>query len=176
MITPTQKTLSLRRSRRVCAFSLPEVLIASVILAFIVAALTQAVVAGQMQTYASIHEKHAIELAESLLDEVLALDYDDPEGATTFGPDAGESSVADFDNIDDYHNYTQAADDIRDIANVLLPDKFQSFSRTVTVAEETLSVPTLGGDHEGLRLTVTVVDVDGRTWTLARWVAKPTGS
>lgn len=158
---------------RTGGFTLPEVLLASAILTFTVAALAQSIVAGQMQTYAALHDARAISLAESLLDEVLALPYDDPDGASTAGPEAGEVVRADFDNLDDYHGYTQTPTTIVDPTGVAYPDDFQQFTRTVTVVYGTLTIAELGGDQNGLTVTVTVSESGGRSWTLNRWVPEP---
>ncbi len=165
-----------RTSRRPApsrGFTLPEVLIASAILAFTVAAVSHAIVAGQMATYAALHDARAIGLAETLLDEVLALPYDDPDGASAAGPESGESDRHDFDNLDDYHAYSQAAGAIVDLADTAYPDEFQSFTRSVTASYESLTVPTMGGSHSGLTVTVTVSEPGGRTWTLTRWIPEP---
>ena len=169
-----QKMSMVPGSRHIsCAFTLPEVLLASVILAFTVAALTQAVIAGQMQTYASIHEMRAIELAESLIDEMLLLDYDDPDGGSTLGPDAGEATFADFDNIDDYHNFSQTAGNLTDITGQLLHESYQTFSRSVVIAEQTENKPVLGGSINGLNIEVNVTDQDGKQWRIERWITQP---
>lgn len=162
-----------KRKIRDGGFTLPEVLLASAILTFTVAALAQAIVAGQMQTYAALHDARAIALAETLLDEVLALPYDDPDGASTAGPESGEVIRADFDNLDDYHGYTQSANAIVDPAGAAYPDDYQGFTRSVNVTYGTLNITEFGGDQTGLTVTVTVSEPGGRSWTLTRWVPEP---
>ena len=78
--------------RRAGGLTLAEVLLASVVLAFIVAGLTQTIVSGQSHTYNALHEERALSLAEALMDEVLAMSYADLGGDTTPGPDDGETS------------------------------------------------------------------------------------
>lgn len=154
------------RSKR--GFTLPEVMLALAVLMFIVAALTQAVVAGQMHVYEAIHEVRAVSLAEAMMDEVLAKPYDDPDGASVAGPEAGENDRDDFDNADDYDGYTEGPDDVADFAGAAYPDAYQSFTRSVTAAYDT--VTNLGEDRDGLLITVTVTDADNRTWTISRFV------
>ena len=161
------------RTIRDGGFTLPEVLLASAILTFTVAALAQAIVAGQMQTYAALHDARAVALAETLLDEVLAMPYDDPDGASAAGPESGEVTRADFDNLDDYHGYTQSASAIVDPTDVAYPDEYQGFTRSVDVTYGTLSITDFGGDQSGLTVTVTVSEPGGRSWTLTRWVPEP---
>ena len=52
-----------------------EVLIASAILSFAVAAISQAIVAGQTQTYEALHAQRGMSLADALIEEIQALPY-----------------------------------------------------------------------------------------------------
>ena len=155
-------------------FTLVEVLLASAVLAFVVAALTQAIVAGQMQTYASIEETRSLALAESMMDEVLARRYPADVGNMGYTFDVGETS-ANLDrtaltSIGDYHNFTQTPNGQSDMAGALLPSVFQDYTRSVNVVQTTLNVSDLGGNHTGIQIAVTVTDANGRTYTLTRWV------
>ncbi|MBI1337600.1 MAG: hypothetical protein GC164_11625 [Phycisphaera sp.] len=166
---PTRRGKPATRSRAV-GFTLMEVLIASTILAFSVAAITQAIVAGQTQSYEALHEYRALSLAEALMEEILAKPYDDPEGATDIGPDAGETTRALFDNVDDYHGYTEAAGTVADEAGLVYPAPFTDFSRSVTVSDASQGIAGLGVTLYGVTVTVTVTDERGRQWTIARFV------
>lgn len=149
-------------------FTLPEVMLALAVLLFIVAAVGNAVVAGQMHVFAAIHEVRATALAEAMMDEVLSKPWADPGGASVPGPDAGENDRGDFDNLDDYHGFTEEPGTVADFAGVLYPQTYQGFARRVTVADET--VECLGADVAGLAITVTVTDADNRAWTIRRFV------
>ncbi|MEO0964121.1 MAG: prepilin-type N-terminal cleavage/methylation domain-containing protein [Planctomycetota bacterium] len=157
-------------------FSLPEVLIASMIVAIISLALAQAIVAGHQQTDNAVTVHRAAALADSMLERVLALPYDDPEGETTVGPDSGESGYTLFDNVDDYHNYTEAAGALIDASGTAWPNDYQDHSRSVRVVSETLDVADLGGTHDGMTVTVTVTMPDGRLLTVRRWVPSEVSS
>jgi len=150
-----------------------EVMFAVMVLAFSVAALTQAVVSGQSHTYEAMHSSRAVSLAEAMIDEVLSKPYADPEGALTVGPDAGEGSRDLFDNADDYDGLAEAAGAVQDQAGALFPQLYQSFGRSVTASYTTESLPALGGDHDGLSVTVTVTDQNGRVWTVSRFIQEP---
>lgn len=151
-----------------------EVLIASAILAFAVAAIAQAIVAGQMQVYAALYELRAASLAESMIEEIIAKPYADAEGATDAGPDTGETSRTLFDNADDYHGYTEAIDDdIADASGVAYPAAFQDFARSVTCVYGTADSG-LGDPVTGLTVTITVTDATSRTWTSSRFIPEPT--
>ena len=163
------------RKRTHCCqgFTLIEVLIASAILAFVTLAIVQAVSAGQSQTLDALKRSRAQALAEVLLEEILAKPYADPEGATGFGPDAGEASRADFDNIDDYHGYLESAGSLADHAATVYPTDYQSLERSVSVVAVTNSVTDLGGDHAGVQVTVSVNEPGGRVWSVQRFVPEP---
>ncbi len=55
----------------------------------------------------------AVGLAERVMAEVLQTYFQEPSGATVIGPDAGETTRAAFDDVDDYDNW-QAAPAQRD--------------------------------------------------------------
>ena len=155
------------------AFTLPEVLMASAILAFAVAAISYAVSTGQAQTHYALHELRAISLTEALMEEIVAYPYADPEGATAAGADAGESSRASFDNSDDYHGYSESMGNIRDYDGDAYPTAYSRFRRSVTAVHETLNFAAVGGNMTGLTVTVTVTDDKGRTWQAMRFIPEP---
>lgn len=155
------------------AFTLVEVLIASAIIAFAVAAISQAVVSAQMQTYEALHDLRGMSLAEALVEEAIALPYADPEGASTPGPESGETTRALFDNVDDFHGFTEAAGTLTDVAGVAYPTTFSQFSRTTTVAYGPLTIAGFTQSLNGATVTVTVTDARGSTWTASRFVPEP---
>tara|TARA_R110002111_G_scaffold87722_4_gene137178 strand:- start:375 stop:884 length:510 start_codon:yes stop_codon:yes gene_type:complete len=160
---------SFRRS----GFTLMETMFAVTVLAFSVAALTQAIVSGQSHTYEAMHASRAIALAEAMIDEILSKPYEDPDGDLTAGPDAGESSRDLFDAADDYDGFTEAVGAVEDQSGTALPELYQSFGRSVTADFTTENFPDLGGDHDGLTVTVTVTDTYDRTWTVSRFIQGP---
>jgi MSHA pilin protein MshD len=151
-----------------------EALFATAVLAFVVAALSQAIVVGQMQTYDAMHSGRAVALAEAMMEEVLVLPYDDPGGGVTIGPDDGETTRQDFDDIDDYHGFSEAADALADAEGNLYADLYQRFNRRVTVTADDVDVAAFGASQPGLTITVTVQEGDdGRAWTVSRFVPEP---
>lgn len=154
-------------------FSLPEVLLASAVLAFVVVGITQSIVSGQAHTYNALHEERALSLAEALMEEVLALPYADVGGDTTPGPDSGELTRDQFDGMDDFDGYAEAVGTLADPAGVLYPDQFQVFSRAVTADYDTAAIADFGGTRNGLAVTVTVAEPSGRSWAISRFVAEP---
>lgn len=159
-------------ARRQGGFTLIEVLIASAVLAFVVAALAHAVVAGQMQTADSLHAMRGAALAEAMMEEILSKPYADPEGATTLGPDAGESARSSFDNMDDYHGYTEAAGAVVDASGTGFGATHSKFSRNVSITAQSLQPSGFTAAIPGLRIVVTVT-AGSRTWQVTRFVPEP---
>ncbi len=151
--------------------TLIECLLASVILAFAVVAVSQAVVAGQMQTVDALHRARALQLAEALMDEVLRLPYTDPDGS------GGEVGRANFDDMADYNGFSEAAGSVSDLGGTSYGASFQGFSRSVSVVPANggvgISVTGFGDPLPGLTITITVQDAAGATWTLIRFRAQP---
>ncbi len=154
------------------AFTLPEVLAAAAILALAVAAIAQAISAGQKTTYLALDELRAHALAEALIEEALSKPYADPEGETIIGPDTGELSRAAFDNCDDYHGYTEAAGAITDAQGVAYPESYQVYGRTVSITSDTQSVAGFSQDMDGMVIAVTITGPRGQTWQFTRFVAE----
>ena len=163
-----------RTGHRARGFTLAEALLAAAILSFSVAAIAQAVVAGQMHTYEALHQLRGMTLAEALMEEILAQPWDDPNDTSAPGPEADELNRTLLDNMDDYHGFTEAAGDVADAAGQVYGSKFTRFARSATVAAATKAITELGGDDiDGLSITVTVTDDRGMTWTLTRFVPQP---
>lgn len=161
------------RSRHSKGFTLAEVLIASAILSFVTLAIVQAVTAGQANTLDALKRARADALAQSLLEEILSKPYTDPDEAGAIGPEGDESGRSDFDNVDDYHGYSESAGGLVDHAASAYPTAYQVFNRSVAIVALTNSVAALGGDHTGVQVTVTVSEPNGRTWVVTRFVPEP---
>lgn len=154
-------------------FTLIEVMFATAVLAFIVIGLTQSVVSGQAHTYNALHEARALTLGEALMDEILTVDYADPGGDLTPGPDAGETTRDTFDALDDWHGYTEAAGALVDTAGAAYPALHQVFERSVTAEYDTVTVSAFGGSRNVINVTVTVAEPGGRSWIISRSVPEP---
>lgn len=157
-------------------FTLAETLLAVSILTVAVLAVVQALTAGHFQSREAVRSARATALAEAMIERALALPYHDPDGtAASPGPDAGETTPADYDNADDYHGYTESPGNLTDAAGVAYPPAYQAFQRRVTASYDTLNVPGLGGARPGLRITVVVENPQGRTWRIQRFIPQPQG-
>ena len=154
-------------------FTVAESLFAMAILSVCVLALFPAITAGHVQMHYAMATQQAIRLANELMERILALPYNDAHGVMTPGPEAGETGPSSYDNIDDYHGYSEAPGRLKDMAGSLLPSEYQSFSRSVTVVYGSQNIAAFGGPMPGLTITVTVRSGDGQTWTLQRFVPEP---
>ena len=159
-----------RKARHAAGFTLVEALIASAVLSFVVAAITQAIAAGHGQTHAALHAGRAVELGGAMLEEVLSKPWHDPDGESAPGPDDGEASRDDFDNLDDYHDYTEDPGELTDHIGAAYGEHHQRFARAVRVSQHTVSGAL--GDRRGVLITVTVSDETGRKWIVTRFVAE----
>lgn len=97
--------------------TLIELVAVIVIMAISLAGVTAAISSAISRSSDVMLETRAVALAQSYLDEILSRRFDEnsaPRGippcranctvAGSFGPDAGETVRADFDDVDDYHN------------------------------------------------------------------------
>ena len=98
-------------SRR--AFTLIEALLAAVILAMAIMAITMPFTVGAQNEQEDARRSLAVSLAQEMMEEILSKPFEDPDGHTyTCGPDPGEPWRSKFDNIDDYDGYTEASGNI----------------------------------------------------------------
>lgn len=147
---------------------------ASSVLAFVVAAFAQAVACGQGETAASLDSLRGTVLAEGLMEEILSLPYDDPNGYTAAGPDTGNSTRQLYDNIDDYHGFSETANNIKDLSAALYPREYQCFTRSVTCVYGSVTPTGLGVTLSGITVTVTVTQSPGSLrWTITRFIPDP---
>ena len=157
-------------SNRHYGFTMIEALLASVVLSVSVAAISQVVVAGQMQTVSALDGQRAVSLAQALLEEILAKPYWDPDGVTALGPEGGELFRALFDNCDDYSGYTESAGAVTDVAGVVYGSGYERFSRTVIIENRTTDYAELTNKAVGITVTVRVTDTKGESQQVVRFI------
>jgi hypothetical protein len=173
-MSPLSKQLA-RQQTRQRGLSVVETLIAMAVLGLVVSAITESVVTGQMHMHAGLHAQRANMLLQDLMEQVVALPYDDPNDDDTvsaIGPEPSELDVLDFDNADDYHGYSESVADSVDPSGAAYPDEFNTFSRSVDAAYDDLTVTGLTGTVPGLTVTVTVQDARGQTWSATRYITE----
>lgn len=155
------------------ALTLAESLLATILLATTVTVVVGAVLAGHQQTCEAGDTRRAVALVEAMMEEILALPYDDPDGASAPGPEAGESSRAAFDNIDDYHGYSEAAGAVADAAGSPYPAAYAVYDRSVTIAAASIRPTGFATAAPGLSVTVSVGHTGRTVASASRFVAQP---
>jgi hypothetical protein len=139
------------------------------VLAASVIAIFGALNAGQQQMNDASLAKLAVGLGEDMMERILSLNYNDPNGGTvSVGLDTGDVT---YDNMDDFGGFSESAGAVKDANGNLMPSNYQVFSRSVTAQYTTQAAGPLGGSIAGLQITVTVKDRRGRAWTVSRFVA-----
>jgi len=102
----------LRRRRTIAGATMIELIISIVVIGVAIAGLAVLYERTSRSSADPMIEHQAIAIAESYLEEVLPLAYDElaasgaPEGA--LGPDAGETDRSDYDDVNDYHGLSDA--------------------------------------------------------------------
>ncbi len=99
-----------------------ESMLASVVLAISVFAITLPFTAGVKNEEAQQRQTVAVALAEELMEEILSKPFRDPQGNSRPGPEKGESSRALFDNADDYDRLDEQAGTIADYGGEVISD------------------------------------------------------
>ena len=143
---------------------------ASVLLPFISGAAVQA---------EGINRTLAARLASDLMEEILRLPFHDPSGGASDyspGPELGETGPANFDNIDDYHNYIEAQGQVKDANGAVFADsRYANFSRNVTceyVYVPPQPVETVPAKCEFIRVTIQVNYSGKQMATIVRLVSE----
>ena len=138
-------------------FTLVEALLASAILALVIVSVTIPFTSASQNEQAGGRQTLATSLAEEMMEEILSKPFYDPNGYVTPGPDPGESSRGLYDNLDDYHGYSEAAGSIRNAAGDLCTDPLSyGLSRSVAAEYVYVSGQDTSGPPTFIRVTVTV--------------------
>jgi prepilin-type N-terminal cleavage/methylation domain-containing protein len=115
-------------------FTLTEAMMAVVVLGIAAASLLLPFISGAAVRAEGVNRTLAARLASDLMEQILRLPFHDPDGGTSLGPESGEAVPAGFDNIDDYHNYSEVQGQVKDINGAFFTDndsRYTNFSRNV---------------------------------------------
>ncbi len=162
------------RTPAIRGFTLVEILVAVVIIGIAIAALVGANGAFTQVNGAAVDLSTAEFLIEEIRELTTTLPVIDPEsGDTVFGPESGETTVAAYDDLDDFDNANFCPP--VDVSGTALTD-FGSFTQQVTV-ENVLasSLETVVIDHysDFVRITVAILQnnrpVSSASWIRARY-------
>lgn len=147
--------------------TLLECMVALTIFPLAVVAIAYAVVSGQSQAAEAVHRERAVQLAEALMEEVVALGYDSDADAS-LGPEGGETTRSAYDSANDFHGFSEAAGGLTDATGTSFPGPMQAFSRSVSCQTRSVTVTGLGAATDTLEVTVTVSDDAADQVTLTR--------
>ncbi|MEK6644853.1 MAG: prepilin-type N-terminal cleavage/methylation domain-containing protein [Planctomycetota bacterium] len=156
------------------AFSLVEALIAATILTIVSASAALPFAAGVQHANEAARLENACALGQAFMEEILAHPFFEPGSRVASpGPDAGETDRSLFDNIDDYHGYTESATGPRDYRNQAITDPaFTNMYREVTAAYITFPGQVASDTNSLIRVTVLVKDGNAVLVKLVRVVAR----
>jgi hypothetical protein len=154
---------------RLHGFTLLEAMISVAILTVAAPAVLIPFATGMQSDAEDARQALATTLATEMMDEALSKPFSDPEGPSVPGPEFGETTRFQFDNIDDYHNYTEASGLIADaFGDVMTEPGASGLSRAVDVEYVYVSGQDTAESPSFVRITVTVLDGDRPVATLAR--------
>ncbi len=148
-------------SARRRGFTLAEALMAVTVLGIAAAGVLLPFAGGARVRAEGVHKTLGVKLASDLMEEILIKPFHDPDGTDySPGPDAGEVDFGDFDNVDDFHDYSELQGQVKDAAG----NTYANFSRNVTCVYRAMSPqPAPGSLAECDFISVTVqVDYSGR--------------
>jgi prepilin-type N-terminal cleavage/methylation domain-containing protein len=144
-----------RRFRPASGFTLVEVIISVLIVGILFTAALQAAAAARVADYLVANRNRGALLAQGLMDEITQKAYKNPT-LPVFGPESGETSRSAFNDVDDYHNWSESPPQNPDGTSV--PD-YTNWTRTVTVEwvpSTDLTGPASASETGLKRITVTV--------------------
>jgi hypothetical protein len=149
-----------------------EGLIASAVLSAVVLSVIWPFTAAAQHARQNRRAALAAELGRELMEEILALPSREPDDAwTDVGPDAGETDREDFDDVDDYHGFHDADNEIRrwDGTQRNDPDS-DGLARSVRVEEVYLPGQDPSGEPDVLCVQVRVTHHGRELLNLSRLV------
>jgi hypothetical protein len=90
--------------------TLMEALMASTLLSMGASAVLLPFNVGAQSEQEDARRTLALYLGREMMEEAISKPFDDPEGSEGLGPDSGETSRSQYDNIDDYDGYEDGYD------------------------------------------------------------------
>ena len=115
-------------------FTLLESLMAIGLLALSITAITMPFTVAAQIELEDAQRTVATALAREMMEEILSLDFYDPDGPSAPGPESDEIVRWDFDNMDDYDGHTEADGEILSIGGTAMDGPAsRGLSRTVSV-------------------------------------------
>ena len=155
-------------------FTLVEALLATMVLAIVSASAALPFVAGVHQAQEAARLEQAVALGQALMEEILTRPLLDPTGrGATPGPESGESARNLFDNIDDFHGFSEQATGLRDYKNTAITDAaLADYWRDATVQYVTFANQQTTDTNSYAKIIVRVWDGTANVVTVARIAAR----
>ena len=143
--------------RRTRGFTLTEAMLAVTVLGFAAAGVLLPFVSGDAVRAEGIRKMLGAGLAGDLMEQILRLPFHDPQG-TNYSPGA---EAGDFDNVDDFHGYTELQGQVKDAMGVVFTDpKYGNYSRSVTCVYATVPPQPAQTDPSKCNFILVTVRVD----------------
>ncbi len=147
-------------------FTLIEALLASVILAMVVGAVIMPFTAGAANTAQNVRSTLAVNLAQDLMEEILAKPFHDPNSS-----EAGETGRSNWDDMDDYDGYSEAEGEIAGFDGVTVDDPAAvALTRSATVESVYIAGQDQSEEPTFIRITVNVCYHDDTLVSLTKLV------
>ncbi len=168
------QTSRIKPQKSVRGFTLIEVLIATILVGFSIAALMAANGTLSMANGAGADQSTAEFLAEQIRELTAMLAVVDPTtGIATFGPEPLEASVVSYDDVDDFHDFSSIYLGGPISATRTVLTEFSAFSQQVTVENVSLAnldqVADVPHSSPFVRVTVRVFK-SGRLICTTSWI------
>ncbi|HYE19601.1 MAG TPA: hypothetical protein VEA69_14210 [Tepidisphaeraceae bacterium] len=132
---------NVRRRSRTRAFTLIEAAVTTVIVGVGFVATLELLASGAMATREGAELATAQNLAGNVREAMARVAFADPSQPTHWGPEAGESTAAQFDDVDDFDGWTSPGTPIDGCATPLGSD-FAGWTQAVAVT--TVSADSVG--------------------------------
>jgi Tfp pilus assembly protein PilV len=170
----------LDRARGIAArggYTLAESLIASVVLAIAIVAISGTLAASYQQNSARTNTTTALTLAQQLMEEIAAKPISLPAGQTNKpGWAQGQTDRRYYDTIDDYNGYADFSGAIQsaDGGTVNLSDDDGSYQRSVKVQSGAVPAGLTGPPEDFVMVTVTVKMPHNQSSSVSQLVTRVT--
>ncbi len=161
-------------------FTLIELIIGIVALAISLTLLSTLIFPQAKRSTEPLFQMRAVELGNTLLNEIMARDFDEQSNRTgglercgetsapactapgSLGSDGGESRDR-FDDVDDYHNLHISTPNVEDALGEDLTDRYVGYSYTITVCYSDSQGVCAANITDFKRITVTITMPDSTT-------------
>jgi type II secretory pathway pseudopilin PulG len=149
------------------AFTIVEASIATLLVGVLLSASMMAVGALAQSRRIQAERRAAYALAKQLMSEIMAMPFKDPDQTPGFGPEAGETSRALFDDVDDYDGYTASPPTAKDGTPLT---GYTGWTRSAAVVFVDPANPAVVVASSTLkRITVTVTMPSGKLVSIVGW-------